>query len=85
MRPFPALVLAPGIARTTLSVPGATDVPTVVIGSALRRGGLAQPWIELEVVEGLFVYEESAFFFDEKRTGLALRTQTHLMGLLLYF
>jgi hypothetical protein len=81
LRPFDALVVAPAVARVDDSAPS----PMVVIGAALRRGVTTQPLLELEVVDGLSIYQSSAFFFDQRARGLSLLAHTHVMGLLLYF
>jgi hypothetical protein len=82
MRPAPFLVLSPGVTRSVAADSGAA---TVVIGSALRRGFASSPLVEVEVVDGLFVYESSSFFLDAGARGLSLRSHTHALGLLLYF
>lgn len=81
LRPAPFLVLAPGIAR----VDGGINGPSVILGSALRRGFAAAPLVEIEVVDGLAIYEASTFFLSASDKGLTLRAHTHAIGLLLYF
>jgi hypothetical protein len=81
MRPAPFLVLAPGVAR----VEGGVSGPSVILGSALRRGFAAAPLIEVEVVDGLAIYEASTFFLSASDRGVTLRAHTHALGLLLYF
>lgn len=81
LRPAPFLVLAPGVAR----VEGGTSGPSVILGSALRRGFAAAPLLEIEVVDGLAIYEASTFFLSASDRGVTLRAHTHALGLLLYF
>lgn len=81
MRPTPFLVVSPGVAR----VQQQSGAATIILGSALRRGFSSSPLLELEVIDGLFLYETSAFFFDQGARGLSLRAHTHALGLLLYF
>lgn len=82
MRPAPFLVVAPGVARAEDHAGGEA---TVIIGSALRRGFSTSPLLEVEVVDGLFIYESTSLFFDQRPRGLSLRAHTHALGLLLYF
>ncbi len=82
MRPFHALTVSPAVARIE---GGGEKTPTIVVGGALRRGTVSAPLAELEVIEGLYVYESSALFFDQNPRGLSLRAHTHVLGLLLYF
>lgn len=81
LRPFAQLVLAPGAAL----VDGGAAGRRVFFGGALTRGFGAQPLVEVEIVEGLFLYETSLVGFDLKERGLRLAVQTHVLGALLYF
>lgn len=85
MRPAPFLVVTPGVARVEPTAVGAIADSQVIIGSALRRGFTAAPLVEIEVVDGLAIYEASAFFLTASDKGLSLRAHTHAIGLLLYF
>ncbi|MCC7072466.1 MAG: hypothetical protein IT383_14150 [Deltaproteobacteria bacterium] len=81
LRPFPQLVLAPGAALVDEGAAGRR----VFLGGALTRGFGAQPLVELEVIDGLFVYESSLLGFDVRERGLRFVVQTHVAGVLLYF
>ncbi|MBI1944785.1 MAG: hypothetical protein HYS27_03765 [Deltaproteobacteria bacterium] len=81
LRPFPQLVLAPGAAV----VDGGAAGRRVYLGGALTRGFVAQPLIEVEVLDGLFVYETTLVGFDLQERGLRYLVQTHVLGALLYF
>ena len=81
VRPFAQLVLAPGAAY----IDGGTSGSRVFLGGALTRGFGAQPLVELEVLDGLFLYESSLFGFDVRERGLRFVVQTHVAGALLYF
>lgn len=81
MRPFDALVLAPAAAL----LDDATGERRVFFGGALSRGFAAQPLVEVEVLDGLFVYESTLLAFDLKERGLRFAAHTHVFGALLYF
>ncbi len=81
LRPFAQLVVAPGLALIDEGAAGRR----VFLGGALARGFGAQPLVELEVIDGLFLYESSLFGFDVRARGLRLVVQTHVAGALLYF
>ena len=53
--------------------------------SAEQRALWAERLLEIEVVDGLAIYEASTFFLLEGERGLKLRAHTHAIGLLLYF
>jgi hypothetical protein len=81
LRPWSRLVLAPAGAIVDDGAGG----QRVFLGGALSRGFAAQPLVELEILDGLFVYETSLVALDVKERGLRYSAQTHVLGALLYF
>lgn len=86
MRPLDEVVFAPAIARDVpIATEGPSALPTVVLGGALQRGASTQPLLEIEVVDGLFLYESTMVFLEEKKRGLSLSAHSHVIGLLFVF
>ena len=56
----------------------------VVLGSALRRGLVNAPLVEIEVSDMLHLYESSRLVLDLRRGGTLVRHE-HAVGVLLYF
>jgi hypothetical protein len=79
MRPWDALVMTPGLAYLD-----GKESDVVVLGAALERGFQSAPLLELEIVDGLFLYEASSAYF-RARDGLKLLGHSHVLGLAFYF
>jgi hypothetical protein len=79
LQPFEQLVLAPSVARID------DQEASVAFGGTLLRGFSSQPLIEVEVVDGLFIYENTFVLCGLSEKGLSLRAHSHVMGVMLYF
>jgi hypothetical protein len=79
MRPHDALVLTP-----SMSLLQGHDNEIVVIGAALERGFVPAPLMEVEVIDGLFLYQSSTAYF-RRYQGLRLLGHSHVLGLAFYF
>jgi hypothetical protein len=79
LRPHDAIILTPGAALLD-----GKESDVVVLGAALERGMHAAPLVELEIVDGLFLYESSAAYF-RSQAGLTPLGHSHVLGLAFYF
>ncbi len=86
LQPVSWLVLSPGVAVTTQRalLQGAPD-GAVILGAALSRGFMPAPLVEIEVVDGLYVYESTALLLKRTPGGVAWVGDSHVLGLAIYF
>jgi hypothetical protein len=76
------------LAAPVVGVPGSSGrialrQAEVTLGSATSRGGFSQPTLELRVLDGLHLYESSAFVVDPG-TGRLIENR-HAAGMVVYF